>query len=145
MINGHTAQLNQVQNLFHSVQLNVNNPHFLIMQGRITKVLNMKPPEILGMIEEAAGTRMFETKKQSALQTIEKKQEKVNEINRILNDGIFYINIIEITPTLEKLQTQRTHYLKWSANKTECERLNRFLIAYQYTQAKSVYIKYFRH
>jgi hypothetical protein len=35
----------------------VNNPHFLIMQGRITKVLNMKPPEILAMIEEAAGTR----------------------------------------------------------------------------------------
>lgn len=37
----------RAQNLFHSVQLNVNNPHFLIMQGRITKVLNMKPPEIL--------------------------------------------------------------------------------------------------
>jgi structural maintenance of chromosome 2 len=43
----------RVQNLFHSVQLNVNNPHFLIMQGRITKVLNMKPPEILSMLEEA--------------------------------------------------------------------------------------------
>ena len=28
----------RVQNLFHSIQLNVNNPHFLIMQGRITKV-----------------------------------------------------------------------------------------------------------
>ena len=41
-----------MQNLFHSVQLNVNNPHFLIMQGRITKVLNMKPPEILSMLEE---------------------------------------------------------------------------------------------
>ena len=64
MINGHSAQLQRVQNLFHSVQLNVNNPHFLIMQGRITKVLNMKPIEILGMIEEAAGTRMFENKKQ---------------------------------------------------------------------------------
>ena len=38
------AQLQRVQNLFHSVGLNVNNPHFLIMQGRITKVLNMKPP-----------------------------------------------------------------------------------------------------
>ena len=61
-----TAQLQRVQNLFHSVQLNVNNPHFLIMQGRITKVLNMKPIEILGMIEEAAGTRMFESKKQAA-------------------------------------------------------------------------------
>ncbi len=28
----------RVQDMFHSVQLNVNNPHFLIMQGRINKV-----------------------------------------------------------------------------------------------------------
>lgn len=46
MINGITAQHKRVQDLFQSVQLNVNNPHFLIMQGRITKVLNMKPPEV---------------------------------------------------------------------------------------------------
>ena len=65
LINGRNAPAGQVANLFHSVQLNVNNPHFLIMQGRITKVLNMKPPEILSMVEEAAGTRMFETKKQA--------------------------------------------------------------------------------
>ena len=52
------------------------------MQGRITKVditltrfipspdglqvLNMKPQEILGMVEEAAGTRMFEERKDKA-------------------------------------------------------------------------------
>ena len=30
LINGSTAQLQRVQNLFHSVQLNVNNPHFLV-------------------------------------------------------------------------------------------------------------------
>lgn len=28
----------RVADLFQSVQLNVNNPHFLIMQGRVTKV-----------------------------------------------------------------------------------------------------------
>ena len=72
------------QNLFHSVQLNVNNPHFLIMQGRITKVLNMKSNEILSMIEEAAGTRMYETKKQQALKTIEKKDKKVEDINKVI-------------------------------------------------------------
>ena len=32
LINGHVAQQNKVQNLFHSVQLNIHNPHFLIMQ-----------------------------------------------------------------------------------------------------------------
>lgn len=61
---------------FHSVSLNVNNPHFFIMQGRITKVINMKPQETLSMIEEAAGTRMYENKKAVALKTLEKKQNK---------------------------------------------------------------------
>jgi structural maintenance of chromosome 2 len=28
----------------------------------MTQVLNMKPPEILSMLEEAAGTRMYENK-----------------------------------------------------------------------------------
>ena len=38
LINGSNVQNNRVQDFFRSVQLNVNNPHFLIMQGRITKV-----------------------------------------------------------------------------------------------------------
>ena len=83
LINGQNAQLQRVQNLFHSVGLNVNNPHFLIMQGRITKVLNMKPVETLGMIEEAAGTRMFELKKQQSIKIMEKKETKLDEIKRV--------------------------------------------------------------
>eukprot|EP01133_Synstelium_polycarpum_P008142 gene8142-9557_t len=127
LINGHNAQAGRVQDLFHSVQLNINNPHFLIMQGRITKVLNMKPPEILAMIEEAAGTRMFEIKKKTALATIEKKQKKVEEISKMLAE--------EITPTLEKLRTELSMYNTWSNNQTTCERLQRFCIAYEYVKS----------
>jgi structural maintenance of chromosome 2 len=36
----------RVSDLFRMVGINVNNPHFLIMQGRIAKVLNMKPMEV---------------------------------------------------------------------------------------------------
>jgi structural maintenance of chromosome 2 len=128
MINGHTVQQSAVQNLFHSVQLNVNNPHFLIMQGRITKVLNMKPLETLSMIEEAAGTRMFETKKQAAIKTIEKKQLKVEEISKCMAE--------EITPTLEGLREERAHYLTWQANSLELERLERFCVASEYRSAE---------
>ncbi|XP_013146590.1 PREDICTED: structural maintenance of chromosomes protein 2-like, partial [Papilio polytes] len=81
LINGINVQNKRVSDMFCSVQLNVNNPHFLIMQGRITKVLNMKPPEILSMVEEAAGTRMYEAKKQAAQKTIEKKDAKLRELN----------------------------------------------------------------
>ena len=128
LINGHTAQASQVQNLFHSVQLNVNNPHFLIMQGRITKVLNMKPVEILGMVEEAAGTRLYESKKQTAMKTIEKKQLKVNELNSVLNE--------EITPTLERLRGEKQHYLKWSKNTADIKRIERFCVAYEFFSAQ---------
>lgn len=47
------------------------------------KVLNMKPPEILSMLEEAAGTRMYETKRTNALKTLDKKDTKVSEINKV--------------------------------------------------------------
>jgi structural maintenance of chromosome 2 len=47
------------------------------------KVLNMKPPEILSMLEEAAGTRMYETKRTNALKTLDKKDTKVAEINKV--------------------------------------------------------------
>mmetsp|Transcript_33990 Transcript_33990/g.79502 ORF Transcript_33990/g.79502 Transcript_33990/m.79502 type:complete len:1210 (-) Transcript_33990:177-3806(-) len=129
LLNSHTVQANQIQNLFHSVSLNVNNPHFLIMQGRITKVINMKPQETLGMIEEAAGTRMYENKKSSALKTLEKKQNKVDEISRLLSE--------EITPTLEKLQKERQNYMLWVSNNNEIERLQRFCTAYEYIQVQN--------
>ncbi|KAK6155866.1 hypothetical protein DH2020_010114 [Rehmannia glutinosa] len=130
LINGHLAQPSRVQNLFHSVQLNVNNPHFLIMQGRITKVLNMKPPEILSMLEEAAGTRMYETKKEAALKTLEKKQSKVDEIDKLLDH--------EILPALEKLRKERMHYMQWANGNAELDRLKRFCIAYEYVQAEKI-------
>ena len=37
-MNGHKSTQQNIQTLFQSVQLNINNPNFLIMQGRITKV-----------------------------------------------------------------------------------------------------------
>ncbi|XP_042470536.1 structural maintenance of chromosomes protein 2-1-like [Zingiber officinale] len=130
LINGHLAQPSRVQTLFHSVQLNVNNPHFLIMQGRITKVLNMKPPEILSMLEEAAGTRMYEMKKESALKTLEKKQSKVDEIDKLLDQ--------EILPALEKLRKERMQYMQWVNGNAELDVLKRFCIAYEFVQAEKI-------
>jgi structural maintenance of chromosome 2 len=128
LINGRNSPAGQVQNLFHSVQLNVNNPHFLIMQGRITKVLNMKPNEILGMVEEAAGTRMYETKRVAAIKTIDKKQAKVDELNSVLSE--------EITPTLERLRGEKQSYLKWSKNNADIERIERFVVASDFMRAQ---------
>ena len=126
LINGQTAQLSRVLNLFHSVGLNVNNPHFLIMQGRITRVIGMKAAELLSLIEEAAGTRMFESKKQAAVRTIDKKQGKVAEINSILHS--------EIQPQLQQLREDQQLLASFTSKKRQLEQLERVHIAHSYTQ-----------
>jgi len=124
LINGHRAQQQTVQNLFQSVQLNINNPNFLIMQGRITKVLNMKAVEILAMIEEAAGTRMFEDRRDKAFKTMAKKDLKLQEISELLRD--------EIEPKLEKLRTEKRAFLDFQQTQNDLERLTRVVVAHDY-------------
>ena len=124
LLNNKAAQLQEVYNLFHSVQLNINNPHFLIMQGSITKVINMKPQEILGMIEEAAGTSMYESKKVTAMRTLERKQLKVDEIDRIIKE--------EIEPQLVKLKSEKAAFLEWSELVQKASDIERLVISWDY-------------
>ena len=128
LINGHRAQQQTVQNLFQSVQLNINNPNFLIMQGRITKVLNMKSTEILGMVEEAAGTRMFEDRREKAFKTMAKKQTKVDELETLLRE--------EIEPKLEKLRNEKRAFLEFQSTQSDLERLTKLVVAYDYVRSK---------
>ena len=124
LLNNKAAQLQEVYNLFHSVQLNINNPHFLIMQGSITKVINMKPQEILGMIEEAAGTSMYESKKITAIRTLERKQLKVDEIDRIIKE--------EIEPQLVKLKSEKAAFLEWSELVQKASDIERLVVSWDY-------------
>lgn len=127
LINGQNATAQRVTDLFCSVQLNVNNPNFLIMQGKITKVLNMKPIEVLSMIEEAAGTKTYDIKKANALKTIEHKNSKLNEIERVLKE--------DITPAIEKLKQERSAYIEYQKCEREYLHLHKVSIAFKFYQA----------
>ncbi|NXN74643.1 SMC2 protein, partial [Himantopus himantopus] len=121
LVNGVNASNTRVQDIFCSVGLNVNNPHFLIMQGRITKVLNMKPAEILAMIEEAAGTRMYECKKTAVQKTIEKKESKLKEID--MESILSFI-------------FERSSFLEYQKVVRSTEHLSRLCVAYQFFLAE---------
>lgn len=126
LINGHKALQQTVLNLFQSVQLNINNPNFLIMQGKITKVLNMKPSEILSLVEEAAGTRTFEDRKDKALKTMAKKEAKLVEIRSLLLE--------EIEPKLDRLRSEKRTFLEFQKVQTDLEKLSRVIASHNYVQ-----------
>lgn len=133
LINGHKALQQTVLNLFQSVQLNINNPNFLIMQGKITKVLNMKPSEILSLVEEAAGTRTFEDRKDKALKTMSKKGAKLVEIRNLLKE--------EIEPKLEWLRSEKRTFLEFQKVQTDLEKLSRVIASHNYAR----YSEQFHH
>lgn len=134
LVNGHKAQQQTVLNLFQSVQLNINNPNFLIMQGKITKVLNMKPAEILALIEEAAGTRTFEERKDKAQKTMAKKEAKLVEIRNLLHE--------EIEPKLERLRLEKRTFLEFQTVQTDLEKLSRVIASHNYVTFSQKFDKY---
>ena len=88
----------------------------------------MKPVEILAMIEEAAGTRMFEDRRDKAFKTMAKKEMKVQEITELLKD--------EIEPKLEKLRTEKRAFLDFQQTQSDLERLTRLVVAHDYLKNK---------
>ena len=88
----------------------------------------MKPAEIMSLLEEASGTRMYEKKKEKAMQTMEKKEQKLQEIEGVLKD--------DIQPAVEKLKKQCGEYNEWAELSSCRERLKRFLVAYDYTECR---------
>ncbi len=90
----------------------------------------MKPVEILSMIEEAAGTKTYDIKKANALQTIEKKNAKLNEIERILRE--------DITPVIEKLKLERSAYIEYQKCEREFLHLHKITLAFQFFQNEQI-------
>jgi structural maintenance of chromosome 2 len=88
----------------------------------------MRPQEILGMVEEAAGTRMFEERKDKAKKTMGKKEKRVDEITSLLTE--------EITPKLDTLREEKRSFLQWQKACTELERIGRVLRAWEWTEGK---------
>ena len=88
----------------------------------------MKPVEILAMIEEAAGTRMFEDRRDKAFKTMAKKEMKVQEITELLKE--------EIEPKLDKLRTEKRAFLDFQQTQSDLERLTRLVVAHDYIRNK---------
>lgn len=81
------------------------------------------------MIEEAAGTRMFEERKDKAKKTMGKKEKRVEEINELLRE--------EIEPKLNKLRTEKKNFIQYQKSVTELEKIGRILRAWEYSEAES--------
>ncbi|EOB00725.1 Structural maintenance of chromosomes protein 2, partial [Anas platyrhynchos] len=122
LINGLNATNTRVQDLFCSVGLNVNNPHFLIMQVLCAKKSkNLKSKKYRSVIKFVAGQPL-------TLRVLKIRIQMFWFVFQVLNE--------EITPSLEKLKEQRMFYLEYQNIVREIEHFSRLCIAYQFVLAE---------
>lgn len=76
------------------------------------------------MIEEAAGTSMYETKREATTKLMEKKDAKVRETNALLQE--------EVEPKLEKLRKERAAHLEFQKICRDIEYLTRIHISFRW-------------
>ncbi len=82
LINGRTARLRDIQDLFMGIGLGPDS-YAIIEQGRIGQVLSSKPSDRRAIIEEAAGITKYKTKKRLAETKLESSKLNLSRVNDI--------------------------------------------------------------
>ncbi|KAM0681414.1 Structural maintenance of chromosomes protein 2 [Glugoides intestinalis] len=98
-INGHNATKSSIENLCKSIGITND---FIVMQGQITKIINMRSPDLKAMLEETAGTRSYSQEREKSLEMLTKKEFKLKEAREHLKRTI--------SPFFDQLKKEKQLY-----------------------------------
>lgn len=127
-INGTKCSAKEVALMLQTVQLNINNPNFLIMQGKITKMLDMKPKQILNLIEEATGTKAYENQREYSKKQLKKKEDKLHAAEDLLEN--------QIKPKMLKLEAQKEIIQQYKSLNLQMEKDMNVIMAFEFDEAE---------
>src|ERR1700722_4093648 len=82
------ATKSDVMNLLESAGFSRSNPYYIVPQGRVTTLTNMKDPERLLLLKEVAGTQVYEARRAESLKIMNETNNKRAKIDELLD----YIN-----------------------------------------------------
>ncbi|KAJ6138885.1 Chromosome segregation protein SudA [Penicillium samsonianum] len=82
------ATKNDVMNLLESAGFSRSNPYYIVPQGRVTALTNMKDSERLILLKEVAGTQVYEARRTESLKIMNETNSKRTKIDELLD----YIN-----------------------------------------------------
>jgi chromosome segregation protein len=89
-INQKVRTRQQILDLLSRARINPDG-YNIILQGDITRMIEMSPLERRGMIEEIAGINIYEEKKNKAIRELTRVEEKINEAGIILGERENYL------------------------------------------------------
>jgi chromosome segregation protein len=119
LINGRTARLRDIQDMFMGVGLGPDS-YAIIEQGRIGQILSTKPMERRAIIEEAAGVTKFKSKKRLAEAKLESSKLNLSRVNDI---------VVEVEKQLGSLKRQAAKARRYSEVRDQMRAIVRQMLA----------------
>ena len=80
-----------VMNLLESAGFSRSNPYYIVPQGRVTTLTNMKDGERLNLLKEVAGTQVYEARRSESLKIMAEtnnKRAKVDEVQESIKERL---------------------------------------------------------
>ncbi|AJF59989.1 MAG: chromosome segregation protein [archaeon GW2011_AR10] len=93
-LDGRKKGLNEVTSLLQELGVKATG-HNIVVQGDITRIIEMSPKQRREIIDEIAGLAEFEEKKVEALNKLEKVEERIKDANIVLNERQAYLEELE--------------------------------------------------
>ncbi|PWY71691.1 chromosome segregation protein SudA [Aspergillus heteromorphus CBS 117.55] len=79
------ATKSDVMNLLESAGFSRSNPYYIVPQGRVTALTNMKDSERLILLKEVAGTQVYEARRAESLKIMHETNNKRGKIDELLD------------------------------------------------------------
>mgnify|MGYP003976999143 FL=1 len=94
LINGKRATRTQILELLEMSQIRPEG-HNIILQGDISSFITMRAVDKRKLIEDIAGIGVYERKKDGAMKNLNKVEEKLREVQIVMNEKKSYLNSLE--------------------------------------------------
>jgi structural maintenance of chromosome 3 (chondroitin sulfate proteoglycan 6) len=85
------ASKSDVMNLLESAGFSRSNPYYIVPQGRVTTLTNMKHSERLLLLKEVAGTQVYEQRRTESLKIMDdtdNKRQKIDELLKYIEERL---------------------------------------------------------
>ncbi|KAG9253302.1 RecF/RecN/SMC [Emericellopsis atlantica] len=90
-VNRKVVPKQEVMNMLESAGFSRSNPYYIVPQGRVTALTNMKESERLNLLKEVAGTRVYENRRAESLKIMNEtnnKREKIDELLKYIEERL---------------------------------------------------------
>ena len=74
----------EVMNMLESAGFSKSNPYYIVPQGRVTQITNMKDAERLNVLKEVAGTNVYEHRRSESRKIIAETEHKRTKADELL-------------------------------------------------------------